>query len=374
MKKLFLFTSLLFVFAWGGATALAQCDRNTASAIACGYYDEGYQDGVSDANRNRSGDYRRHSNKFESRYEEYFQRGYNAGYESVRPSGGSVRWTSSQRNAYDSGYRLGQDDRRNRSSNRGGENAGRGYDANIGLYFQQGYDDGYSNRSRRYDFAIGNYPPNPGGGIGTGSASWSGRVDDRANIIIRGGTIRSEDVSASGMQVNYENIDGHLPRRGGTTVTAAKRNGRGDIRVIQQPSRSNDHTAIIQVRDSRGGSDNYTVDVTWNRTGGSGNQGNEPYRAGGVRWRGRVDQTADIIIFGSEVQTQDASGTGLSGVNSNVSGYLASRPGKIQARKRNGRGSVTIKQQPTWENDFTAIVQVFDPSGGADDYEVDINW
>ncbi len=80
------------------------------------------------------------------------------------------------------------------------------------------------------------------------------------------------------------------------------------------------------------------------------------------------------MISGSDVHTQDASGTGLSGVNFNITGYLAGRPGSVTARKRNGRGSVTVTQQPMWDNDFTAIVQVFDPSGGADNYEVDINW
>jgi len=370
MKTLFLYTMLFCTIAFGGITVSAQCDRNTTSPIRCGYYDEGYQDGVADANSNRSNDYRRYRNKFESQYEDHYRRGYSAGFDSVRPT---VRWSNSQRSAYDSGYTIGQNDRRNGGQNRSGENAGRGYDSNIGLYFQQGYDDGYNNRQRTYDVPLGNFPTNPGGG-GSGSvgtASWSARVDDRANIIIRGSTIRSEDAAGTGLQVNYQNINGNLPRRA-MTVSATRRDGRGDVRVIQQPSRTNDYTAIIQVVDSRGGSDNYTVDISWTRS--NANSGNEPYRSGSVRWRGRVDQTADIIISGSDVQSQDSAGTGLSGVNFNITGYLAARPGSVTARKRNGRGSVTVKQQPSWDNDFTAIIQVFDPSGGDDDYEVDINW
>lgn len=368
MKKLFLLTTLFFVIAFGGISAAAQCDRNVESPIKCGYYDEGYQDGVQDANRNRSNDYHRYRNKFESQYENFYSRGYSAGYDSVRPS---VRWTNSQRSAYDSGYTIGQNDRRNGGQRRGGESPSYNYDPNIGLYFQQGYDDGFNNRPRTYDVPLSNNPPYPGGGGSQGTASWSARVDDRANIIIRGGTIRSEDAAGTGLQVNYQNMNGSLPRRA-TIVSATRRDGRGDVRVIQQPSRTNDYTAIIQVVDSRGGSDNYTVDISWTRS--SANSGNEPYRSGSVRWRGRVDQTADIIISGSDVQTQDAAGTGLSGVTFNITGYLAARPGSVTARKRNGRGSVTVKQLPSWENDFTAIVQVFDPGGGADDYEVDINW
>lgn len=364
MKTLFLCTSIFCMIAFGGIVASAQCDRNANSPIRCGYYDEGYQDGTADANANRSSDYRRYRNKFESQYEDHYRRGYNAGYDSVRPND---RWTNSQRTAYDSGYTVGQNDRQG-GYNRPGDMANRGYDQNIGLYFQQGYDDGYNNRPRRYDFPIGNGGGGGGGGA-TGTATWSGRVDDRVNVIIRGGSIYAETVSGNSVQLNNQNMNGALPRRS-TTVTARKTNGRGDVTVIQQPNRSNNYTAIVQIYDRKGGSDTYGLEISW---AGSSNV-EEPYRSGSIRWRGRVDQTANIIISGSEVQTQDAAGTGISNVNFNINGYLARRPGSITASKRNGRGSVTVTQQPSWENDFTAIVQVFDPSGGADNYEVDINW
>jgi hypothetical protein len=372
MKKLFLITFLFLTVAFGSTSAIAQCDRNTASPIRCGFYDEGYEDGVNDGRSNRSDDYRRYRNKFSglNQYENFYRDGYNAGYASVRPT---VRWTASQRNAYDSGYNIGQNDRRYGQGRPTVEAQAR-YDSEISLYFQQGYDDGFNNRARRYDFAITGgfptYPPSGGGTPGPNSGTWSGRVDDRANIIIRGATMRSEDVSGTGLQVTYQNMNGSLPRRAGT-VTARKVAGRGDVRVIQQPNRSNDYTAIIQVSDSRGGADTYNVDISWDSTGSNVQ---EPYRSGSVRWRGRVDQTATISIAGSDVQSQDTAGTGLSGVNFDINGYLARRVGSVTVRKRSGRGSVTVLQQPSWENDFTAIIQVFDPGGGSDEYDVEINW
>src|SRR5437899_8979222 len=109
MKKLIIFAFAMCVIAFGGIYASAQCDRNLSSPIKCGYYDEGYQDGVADANSNRNSDYRRYRNKFESQYENNYRSGYDAGYDSVRPVN---RWTPSQRSAYDSGYTIGQNDRR----------------------------------------------------------------------------------------------------------------------------------------------------------------------------------------------------------------------------------------------------------------------
>lgn len=366
--KNFVFATVMFcLVAFGGISAAAQCDRNTASPIRCGFYDEGYQDGVNDANANRDDDYRRHRNKYSNvnQYEDFYRQGYTAGYDSVR---GSTRWTGAQRNAYDAGYTQGQNDRRYSRGSEGG--LAHRYDANIGLYYQQGYDDGYNNRSRRYDFPleVGTGTPTFPGGT-TGTATWNGRVDDRANIIIRGGTMRVETVSGSAATTSYQNMNGILPRRA-KTVNARRLDGRGDISVIQQPNRNNDFTAIVQIYDRSSGADNYRIEISWER----GQTVEEPYRSGNVRWRGRVDQKVNIVISGDDVQSQDVAGTGLSGVFFNINGYLAARPGSVRVNKRDGRGTVSVIQQPSWNNDFTAIVQVFDPSGGSDNYDLDISW
>lgn len=353
--------------AFGGITAAAQCDRNTASPIRCGFYDEGYQDGVEDGRANRSDDYRRYRNKYSStnQYEDFYRRGYSAGYDSVRPT---VRWTGAQRNAYDAGYDQGQNDRRNSRGVEGGV-SGR-YDASIGLYYQKGYDDGFNNRPRQYDVPIDNNPQFPTPGGTTGNGSWRGRVDDRVNLVIQGATLRTQTISGNIALVSYQNMNGVLPRRA-TTVSAIRRDGRGTVSVIQQPNRGNDYTAIVQIYDRNSGADNYRVDIGWT---GSAQNVEEPYRTGSVRWRGRVDQNVNIIISGSDVQSHDMAGTGLSNVRFDINGYLARRPGSVTVRRREGRGTVNILQQPSWENDFTAIVQIFDPNGGADDYDLDINW
>lgn len=370
MKTIFLCTSLLFVVAFGAGPAAAQrCDRYNQSPIRCGFYDEGFQDGEIDARAGQSSDYRRYRLKFNSQYESYYRDGYNAGYDSVRPT---TRWTSSQRRAYDSGYSIGQSDRRSGGQSRAAVTPG-SYDQSIALYFQQGYYDGFNNRPRTYDVPITGDAddPFPGPG-GRADASWSGRVDGTANIEIRGRTIRTTDASDTGLQVFSENIRNALPRRA-VNVSARRIEGRGDVRVIQQPSRFNDFTAIVQIDDPRAGADSYRVEMSW---AGSGfdTHPDEPYRSGSVRWRGRVDQTVNIVISGIDVQSIDDSGTGLSGVSHDITGTLARRPGSVTVRKRSGRGSVTVLQQPSRDNDYTAIIQIFDPSSGSDDYEIDISW
>ncbi|CAN5360944.1 hypothetical protein BH10ACI2_BH10ACI2_06140 [soil metagenome] len=379
MNKYFLIVFLFGMTAFGSTTVSAQCDPATASPIKCSYYSEGYQDGATDARNNQSNDYRRYRNKYNGQYESFYRDGYQTGYNTITPSGGG-RWTNSQKSAYDSGYSIGQSDRRRNNQGRAAANNNGGYDQNIGLYFQQGYNDGFANRSKRYDVALGdipnpyptpnpNYPPPfPGGGGATGTAYWAGRVDDRANIVIRGNTINAENGGGNGIQTYSQIINGSMRR--GSIVSARLRDGRGSVSVIQQPDRSNGFAAIVQVYDPKGGASDYKVDISW--SGGANVE--EPYSSGRVTWRGRVDQTARIIISGSDVQTQDASGTGISAVTFNINGYLANRPGIVNVKKKNGRGTVNIVQQPMFNNNFEAIVQIFDPKGGDDDYEIEITW
>ena len=285
-----------------GVNAVAQCDRNVQRPIKCGYYDEGYEDGMNDARANRPSDYRRYRNKVDSQYESFYRGGYDAGYSSAGP---------------------------------------------VNPY------------------------PGPGGGGASGSATWSGRVDNVVQLTLQGNNLRAQDMTGSGMTTTYQNVNGYLPRRP-VTVNANKFGGRGNVRVVQQPNRTNGFTAIVEISDPRGGADNYRVDINWQATGRPG--GEEPYQSGRVTWRGRVDNTVNITIAGSSVTSEATAGQPVSGEYFTVNGYLASRPGTVTVRKTKGRGNVSVLQQPSWENDFTAIIQVFDSGGGADDYQLEISW
>lgn len=361
-----LFLAIGIVAASGYAVS-AQCDRSTLSPIRCGYYDEGYQDGARDAQAGQTNDYRRYRNKFERQYEDHYRDGYNAGYTSVPTYG---RWTMAQRGAYDMGYNLGSSDRfasRPRSAEQ--------YQSRSALgerpYFFQGYMDGYEGVPRRYDFQIGHAPGGPGyPGTGTpsGTATWAGRVDNRANIILHGSTLRAVDLTSSGLSTTQQFVNGVLPRRA-TNVSVRKIDGRGTATVIQQPSRFNNFEAVVQISDPRGGDDNYRIEISWHSTNII-----EDYQSGRVMWRGRADQTVNIYVAGSEVWAEVVSGNALQNVRFDLNGYLARRPGSVNVRKREGRGTVSIQQQPSASNDYVAVIQIFDPQGGADDYEVEISW
>jgi len=46
-------------------------------------------------------------------------------------------------------------------------------------------------------------------------------------------------------------------------VRLEKKHGRENIEIVQQPSRNNDFTAVVQIRDKKGGSDDYEFELIW---------------------------------------------------------------------------------------------------------------
>jgi hypothetical protein len=46
----------------------------------------------------------------------------------------------------------------------------------------------------------------------------------------------------------------------------------------------------------------------------------------------------------------------------------------VRLTEKRGRGEIFIEQQPTRDNDFTAVVRIRDPRGGASDYAFTLEW
>lgn len=373
MKNLLFAIIFVSVFAAVSQTAFAQqCDRARLTPIKCGYYEEGYQDGVSDARSNQSNDFRRYRSKLDNQYESFYQSGYDDGYSSIQPF---ARWSDRQKNTYDQGYDDGKDDRQRNISRLPARYEGQ-YDRQFEAYYNKGYLDGYDNRQKSYDTPISGSPRQDGPigipatrprGTTTGTAVWSGRVDNRVNIILKGNEIRTQSVA--GIVTNtVQSMQGTLPRRNATLVVS-RLDGRGTVLVVQQPNRGNDFTGIVQIYDPRRGTDNYSLRISWTSANTV-----EAYAAGKVTWKGRVDARTLIRISGEDVESIDEWKTGLSGVTFNMQGYLAARPGSVRVNKRQGRGTVTIVEQPNAQNDYSAVIRVFDEGGGADDYELEIEW
>jgi hypothetical protein len=102
----------------------------------------------------------------------------------------------------------------------------------------------------------------PETGNRSGRMTWRGRVDDDVRIRIRGGTADVETIGGTPYDDGQPNFTNSLPNRR-VTVRLSGQRGRGEIFIEQQPSRENDFTAIVRIRDSRGGAADYQFTLEW---------------------------------------------------------------------------------------------------------------
>jgi len=99
------------------------------------------------------------------------------------------------------------------------------------------------------------------------------------------------------------------------------------------------------------------------------------YRGPGtMTWRGRVDDYVELNIQGNRVRSREREGSQTLNEQVSFSNPLPRADVSVSVRKRSGRGRVSVVQQPNPSNNYTAIVKIDDEKGGADDYEIEMEW
>jgi hypothetical protein len=128
----------------------------------------------------------------------------------------------------------------------------------------------FGNRGRGYAYGRGRgYGRGAGSEYGydertSGSLEWRGYVDNRTQLVIRGRSVQERTPWGGrvneGRAVFASNLG--LPAEP-VRVSVRDLTGRGDVRVIQQPSRENGYTAIVEVYDQTRGAQEHRLQVTW---------------------------------------------------------------------------------------------------------------
>lgn len=114
-------------------------------------------------------------------------------------------------------------------------------------------------------------------------------------------------------------------------------------------------------------------ELNYNSPGGGGDYP-DTGRGGRMTWRGRVDDDVRIRIRGGTADVETIGGTPYYDAQPNFSNSLPYRRVTVRLTQKKGRGDIFIEQQPSRENDFTAVIRIKDPKGGASDYEFTLEW
>lgn len=207
----------------------------------------------------------------------------------------------------------------------------------------------------------------------TDTLSWSGRVDEEAIITCHDKSCTS--TAPHGAAVADERIRFSRPLpNSDVDVRLEEREGRGDIRVIEQPRERNHYTARISISDPMAGADDYSFVLVWKRPSG---KEPEPERTAerGLIWTGAVDGRARVTVQGGTSFSEVIAGGPISGEHADFLRPLpASADVTPTVRKIRGRGKVAIVESPSEKNHYRLVFEIDDPGPGLDGYEVEIDW
>ena len=233
---------------------------------------------------------------------------------------------------------------------------------------------------------------------------WEGRVDREIQLVVRDDRLVVRPLGSRESAGGSSRLFSALPRQDGF-LRLERVDGRGTVEVLEQPTASNGYRAVVRLTDPRSGAGSYRVAAYWEpaRNGpGRGNDGryddghydrkrdrdgrydprdgrrDDDYRrrasSGTMRWSGEVDALTQIQIRDRRVTTTTLRGQATRDVHTRVDGAPLSREAQLSVSVHQGRGSVTVVQQPSASNGYTAVVRVNDPAGGFGRYDFDLTW
>jgi hypothetical protein len=243
---------------------------------------------------------------------------------------------------------------------------------------------------------------------------WNGRVDREVQITMRGSSLRTNDIGWTEPGRERARTFSTLPRQDGQ-VSVQVMNGRGNVDVIQQPSAQNGYTTTVRIQDPRGGADNYRLVAYWQsysngeyigRDRGRGrdrdrddvyrgrdNRGNDNRQNGGygqngqsgqygqygnqtaLHWSGNVDDELEIRIQNGQVDYRTIRGAQPTSIRADRGSVNMPRTNAtLTVAQNQGRGSVSVIQQPAQWNGYTTVIRIKDPQGGYGFYDFNLIW
>ncbi|MBM3747739.1 MAG: hypothetical protein FJW34_18280 [Acidobacteria bacterium] len=202
--------------------------------------------------------------------------------------------------------------------------------------------------------------------------TWSGRVDDEVVVSCRREECIAEAVRGADATRDRFRFSRPLPGRD-VQVSLDRTEGRGQIRLLQQPREENGYTAQVGIRDPQGGAGDYSFTLAWARP--SREDPGFSFARRGMVWSGRVDGRVRVIVEGSNARAELITGAPVAGERAEFSRALPARNNSnATLRRLRGRGRAEIVEFPSARNGYRLVFEIDDSGGGAGDYEVEVGW
>ena len=207
----------------------------------------------------------------------------------------------------------------------------------------------------------------------TDTITWSGRVDEEALISCQDKMCKSSAGRGAAVAQERYKISRPLPHRD-VEVMLEEPQGRGEVRLVEQPRESNNYTARVSIRDPQSGSGEYSFILVWSRPNNK-----EPLplieAERGMIWHGTVDGRARVTLKGGSSISETVQGAPIANERAEFLRTLPARSDLHPAvQKINGRGQVQIVEFPSEKNNYRLVFEISDSERGASNYEIEVDW
>ena len=162
-------------------------------------------------------------------------------------------------------------------------------------------------------------------------------------------------------------------RRATPAVSLEDVEGRGEVRLVQQPRAENDYTARVRIRDHQGGAGDYGFTLRVDAAPARRRKGVRAPGHGLERPRGRP--RARRRPGPRSPRRSRGNGAPVTAERARFDRDLPARENKFATvRRLRGRGRVELVEYPSRRNGYRLVFEIDDGGGGAGDYEVEVSW
>jgi hypothetical protein len=112
--------------------------------------------------------------------------------------------------------------------------------------------------------------------LGKGQCDIRLQVDNQVEVQVRGDMVFVRTLAGQDARDDGSECNAPLPNRDVGGIRFDVMDSRGDIRLLAEPSRRNDFTAIVAIRDGSSGFGRYHFRLSWGQTGSDYRQGPPP--------------------------------------------------------------------------------------------------
>ncbi|MGA3027382.1 MAG: hypothetical protein ABSF98_21705 [Bryobacteraceae bacterium] len=217
---------------------------------------------------------------------------------------------------------------------------------------------------------------------------WEGDVDESAVLYIRGDHLEVENPRGERVQHQRYRFF-HLPPDSRQQVRLDVVEGRGSVRITQQPALENDYTIIIDIEDLQEGRGHYSIALYWEASGDDFQNGAKRWRDRGwqgdgiaestgasakLTWHGHVDSEAIVECRASVCHSLTHQGMPVTRERYRFDKPLPHQEVLVSIAGDDANGNIRVLEQPLRANGYAVRVEITDGCGARKECGFTLTW